>query len=86
MAKDMGGRSGLAFLQAELRLGLTMSRIALQARHASKKERNRINARKACDAILHYLPDSNLSAQEAEEIKTRLSELRSALRDLGEEF
>ena len=86
MAKDMAGRSALAFLQAELRLGLTMSRIALQAHHGAKKERNRINARKAYDAILHYLPDSNLSAQEAQEIKTGLSALRSELQNLGEEF
>jgi len=63
-----------------------MSRIALQARHAGKKERNRVNARKAYDAILHYLPDSNLSAQEAQEIETGLSELRSELQNLGEEF
>jgi len=37
MAKDMSRRSALAFLEAELRLGVTMSRIALQTRHAGKK-------------------------------------------------
>jgi hypothetical protein len=63
-----------------------MSRIARQARHAGKKKRNRISARRAYDAILRYLPASNLSAQEAQEIETGLSELRSELQNLGEVF
>ena len=63
-----------------------MSRIALQARHTGKKERNRINARKAYDAILHYLPGLNLSRQEVQEIETGLSELRSELQNLGEKL
>jgi hypothetical protein len=86
MAKDLADRSGLAFLNAELRTGLTLSRIALSAIHQDKRERNRINARKAYDAILHYLPEANLSAREAEEIETRLAELRSELQLLGEKI
>lgn len=84
MAKGIAERSALAFLNAEIHTGLTMAHIALRARRPDKKERNRTNARKAYDAILHYLPQSNLSSSEAKEIQSRLAELRSVLQRLGE--
>ena len=63
-----------------------MSRIALNAEDKEKRERNRINARKAYESILHYLPESTLSEREIEEIQTRLAELRSDLQSLGEKI
>jgi len=72
------------FLRAELITGITRCRIALQARQEEKRQRNRVNARKAYDAILQYKPKSSLTASETAEIDSRLSELRALLLNLGE--
>ena len=80
----MADRSALAFLNAEFHTGMAMSRVALLARSQEKKERNRANARKAYDSILHYLPGSHLTAREANDFETKLEELRAILKSLGE--
>ena len=78
-------RSGIDFLRTEIRTGLTFSRIALDARE-DKRDRNRVNARKAYDAIVHFMHGSALDADEAKEIKRGLAQLKSELVKLGEEF
>ena len=75
----------LEFLRAELATGLTFSKIALEARHASKVERNRVNARRAYDTVRHFAPGTSLSAEEALEIDSRTAQLKSALQQLGED-
>ena len=79
-------RSGIDFLRTEIRTGLTMSKIALDSTHEDKRERNRTNARKAYDAIVHFMPSSALDADETEEVERGLAQLRSELVKLGEEF
>lgn len=74
------------FLRAELRTGLTLSRIALTANWPSKKERNCLHARKAYDSILHFLPQAGLSPDETAEVQTKLAELRAELQLLGEKI
>lgn len=74
------------FLRAEIHTGLTRSKIALEATYQDKMERNRANARKAYDAVLRFIPQSVLEANEAEEIKRGLAQLESQLRQLGEEL
>jgi hypothetical protein len=76
---------GLQFLRTELTMGLTFARIALEARTESKFERNRANARKAYDALLHFTPGTSLSAEEAQEIGASTAQLKSALQQLGED-
>jgi hypothetical protein len=39
------------FLRSELLTGLTLTKLALEARHRDKSDRNRANARKAYDSI-----------------------------------
>jgi hypothetical protein len=48
-------------------------------------DRNRVNARKAYDALLHFIPKVPLTSEEAGEIKIKLAELKSELRLLGED-
>ncbi len=79
-------RSGIDFLRTEIRTGLTMAKIALDSTHKDKTDRNRANARKAYDAVLHFMRDSALDANDADEIKRGLAELKSELVKLGEEF
>jgi hypothetical protein len=49
-------QSELRFLEAELGIGFTSCRIAVQAKSNQKRERNLANARKAYDAIVYFRP------------------------------
>ena len=73
------------FLRTELLAGLNFSKIALAAEDESKIERNRVNARKAYDALLRFIPDAVLSSEETKEINSQLSELKADLQRLGED-
>ena len=74
------------FLRAELLTARTLSNIALRSMSEEKRARNQANARKAYDAILRFLPRSNLDVEQAAEIKSKLEELQSDLRLLGEQI
>jgi len=76
----------LGFLRTELHTGLTLARLALNADRKDKTDRNRMNARKAYDAVLRFAPRTMLTQDEAKEIKSRLSELKSDLQTLGEDL
>ena len=73
------------FLRTELLAGLNFSKIARDSKDELKIERNRANARKAYDALLHFIPTAALSPEEAKEIDLGLTELKAALRGLGED-
>jgi acetylornithine/succinyldiaminopimelate/putrescine aminotransferase len=74
----------VGFLRSELLTGLTLSKLALDATHSDKADRNRVNAPKAYDTLMRFAPRVSLSKDEAEEIKTKLAALRAALEELGE--
>lgn len=74
------------FLRTELKTGLTLTKIALDANHRDKSQRNCANARKAYDAVLHFAPRVNLSPDEMNEIKAKLERLKTQLQLLGEEL
>lgn len=77
-------QSGYSFVNAELDTGLTFARIALGAKGRNKIDRNRVNARKAYDSAMHFLPSTSLSSDEAGSIKEKISALQAALAKLGE--
>ena len=77
--------AGMEFLGTELRAGITRANIAKNTSDESKKQRNRQEARKAYDAVLRFLPGTFLSQEEKEEIDSKLTELKFALRSLGDE-
>ena len=86
--RDLGRETGAAetqFLRTELHTGLSFSKFALTADDELKIERNRTNARKAYDAVLHFLPGTSLSAEEAQEVQANMEQLKSALQQLGED-
>jgi hypothetical protein len=74
------------FLRTEVRTGLTLSAIALRGGDKGRVDRNRVNARKAYDALLHFIPKVPLTNEEAGEINVKLAELKSELRLLGEDL
>ena len=73
------------FLHNEIHPGLSFTKIALEAEDPSKIERNRTNARKAYDALLHFIPNAVLSPEETTQINSGLAELKADLQKLGEE-
>ena len=82
----MFDQSTVHFLRAEIRTGLTFLHVAQSATRSDKINRNRANARKAYDCATHFLPAATLSADEIQEIKAGLEELRFELQSLGETF
>ena len=72
------------FLHTEVLTGLPFSGVALGAAYEDKKTRNRINARKAYDTLLRFLPGASLAPDQEAEINSKLNELRGELRLLGE--
>ena len=74
----------LHFVRGELRTGFLLAKLALSARDEKTKKRNTENARKAYDAILHFLPKMRLTSEELSTLRPKLAELRSQLQALGE--
>jgi hypothetical protein len=73
------------FLKIDVALGLTFAGIALHAiRDPKKRERNRINARKAYDAVTTFRGRTELGVDDAAQVSGDLKRLRSALESLGE--
>ena len=60
------------------------SAIAINAKHAGKIRRNRGNARKAYDAILHFMDRVSFSEAESKELRDKLGQLKRELKQLGE--
>jgi hypothetical protein len=76
----------VGFLRCELQVGLTLARIALDSARRGTTIRNRVNARKAYEALLRFIPKVSLTSDETKEINSNLEELKSALRQLGEKI
>lgn len=74
----------LEFLRAEAQTGLTFARIALGARHRDKIDRNRVNARKAYDTLLRFMPKDNATSGAWDDVRAKIAELKSHLQQLGE--
>ena len=82
---DSSVAAELQFLHAELLTGLTLSGIALEAKRKHKIDRNRINARKAYDSVLRFMPSTIMLDSECEEVKLKLAKLKAELLLLGED-
>ena len=72
MATPRDWPQGLAFLKVELDLADTFAAIARDAVGSSKAERNRRNARAACDAVLRFMYRVRLSDRDLRKIRERL--------------
>ena len=74
-------------INTDFEAAMTLADIARGAPEGSEKGlRTRRHARKAYDAILHFLQTARLSVSERDNIDQKLQELREVLRDLGEEL
>ena len=73
------------FLRSEIDTGLTLAKIALDAHRRDRRNRNRLNARKAYDTVMRFMPRVNLTPEETSEMKIRVEHLKAELVRLGEE-
>ncbi len=74
-------------VMADLKVGLTLVRIALSSRSRSeRRQRNRANARKAYDSVVQFRKDLILTSAEEQVFNSGLTQLKSLLEQLGESF
>ena len=82
---DTTRNSTTSFIRAEINTGLTFAEIALRSEDPDKRTRDTKHARKAYDAILHFMPDALLTGADQQQINAGLDNFRDKLRRLGEE-
>jgi hypothetical protein len=72
------------FLRIDVETALTFTGLALNTDDREKKKRNRKNARKAYDTVLHFLPRVTFAPGEEALIQEMLGRLKNDLVQLGE--
>jgi hypothetical protein len=81
MANRRHWPEGLSFLRTELETGLSFSRLALNANDPDTATRN---ARLAYDTALRFLGRVALTPAESEELDAKFTQLKTALKNLGQ--
>ncbi len=80
-------RTSFSFLLNDTELALTLTRIAQDAvDDLEKRVRNQKNARRAYDTVSGLMGRVALTAEEEQELTSKLTQLKSELQLLGEEF
>jgi len=74
------------FLRIDVETALTFSELALETDNAEKKERNRKNARKAYDTILHLWNGVTFTPSQEVYLHEMMSRLKNDLALLGEDL
>jgi hypothetical protein len=74
------------FLRIDVETALTFSGLALQTDDSEKKKRNRKNARKAYDSILHLWNNVTFTPRQEGYIHEMMGRLKGNLELLGEKF
>ncbi len=81
-------RAGFGFIFTDLETSILFATLALNAgKDEEKRNRNRMNARRGYEAVLHFMNRfdvSSVTTEEYAELTGRLKNLRSALEKLGE--
>ena len=77
--------NGVNFLRSELETGLTLVRIAQSAKRADKRNRNLVNARKAYETVLRFMPTVVLTTSQSRHMRNKLERLKNELHTLGED-
>jgi acetylornithine/succinyldiaminopimelate/putrescine aminotransferase len=77
--------NGVNFLHSEIETGLTLVRIAQSAKRADKRNRNLVNARKAYETVLRFMPAVVLTTSQSRHMRNKLERLKKELQTLGED-
>lgn len=67
-------------------MGFTLARIAGRAARVEKRERNRVNARKAYDTAVRFMGKLQMTAPEEAELRAKSVKVQKELKLLGEVF
>jgi hypothetical protein len=73
------------FVMTEVSTSMTFARLALDAKDAEKRERNRKNARKGYDTAKRFSGTRALNGSTLREFNMELAKLEKMLRELGED-
>lgn len=85
--QDDLNKNAADFLRIDLDTALTLARIASEAPEGSeRRSRNIRNARVAYETVSRFRTKTETNPEEDEEIKEKVSRLRTALERLGESF
>jgi hypothetical protein len=76
-------RAGAAFLLTDLDVGMTFLDLATTSTNPQTRQRNRENAQKAYDAVLHFLPRVIFTEAETKAVHEKLELLRNRLEAIG---
>jgi hypothetical protein len=74
------------FLKIDVETALTFTGLALETDNQEKKERNRKNARKAYDAIIHLKGNVTFTPRQEAYMHAMIARLKNNLEQLGEKF
>jgi len=85
-SQRQANRVTVEFLKVDVGIALTFSGIALTAANNAKKLRNVKAARRGYDTVVGFLPRTEMSESDAEDMRRNLRRLKSELRQLGEKF
>ena len=77
-------RAGLIFLQTELKTGLLLTDIALDANEEYRITRNRENARRAYGSVRKFMSRVPVSGEDSSALQQKLQELERRLRTLDD--
>jgi len=72
-------RNRFRFILAEIELGSTFAKLALNATNPVKQQRNEKNARRAFDEAVRFTRKARLSTEERETVEIGVNRLRAAL-------
>jgi hypothetical protein len=70
-------------IKTDLAVAITFAKVATESTDEETKHRNRSNAQKAYDSVLHFLSAAILTPTDEKEITTKLALLKSASRSGG---
>ncbi len=85
LKSDLNDRK-VDLIKADLNAASTFASIARESDDEDKRLRNRKNARRGYDTILHFLSTAKLTQRDADEINGGVARLRRALLELGDTF
>ncbi len=75
------------FLEVDLDTSITFAAAALEATNSEEKQRrNRVNARRGYDAVMHFMRRIEIAAARKRELNVKLRKLRLMLQEAGEHF
>lgn len=74
----------IEFLRTEAETAFGFAKIASDTPNQERRRRNVRHARRAYDTLLHFLKDLVLTANERDEMQTKVAELHRQLVALGE--